>query len=100
MLVWSNYVVTQTLVTMIFCLTEESEFDEMEQYETAVSTSGYAVGKRLLNLGLYGMDKDKMESTQKDAASPDLSEVPAPTAAEIAARKKKKKVNFTFFRIY
>lgn len=79
---------------VVWFLAEESEIDDIEQYDThtAVSTSGYAVGKRLLNLGLYGMDKEKVAAGQKDRCSPLLSGLPAPTAAEIVARKKRKKV--------
>ena len=56
------------------------------------ATSGYDIGRKLLTLGLYGIDEEKLDGLQASDKSWAKSE-PAPSAAEASAKKKKKKVS-------
>lgn len=65
---------------------------ECDISHTALSTSGYAVGKRLLDMGLTGINKKKIEEANKSITSPEVVDAHIPTPEEIVTQKLKKKL--------
>ena len=75
------------------CLVDyESGPDDVDLSHTALSTSGYAVGKRLLDMGLGGINREKIDESNKNRAISDVSDINIPSAEDIVAQKKRKKV--------
>uniref|UniRef100_A0A7M5X4G9 SEC7 domain-containing protein n=1 Tax=Clytia hemisphaerica TaxID=252671 RepID=A0A7M5X4G9_9CNID len=69
---------------------DESGTDDTHEDIVTPATSGYDIGRKLLSLGLYGIDEEKMDGAQASKCFTS-KQVPAPSAAEAAAKKKKKK---------
>ncbi|XP_057309577.1 Golgi-specific brefeldin A-resistance guanine nucleotide exchange factor 1-like [Hydractinia symbiolongicarpus] len=72
----------------------ESGPDDMENdiIHTALSTSGYAVGKKLLGMGLGGMNKDKLDESKQNSVFHHQANTSAPTKEDIIMQKKNKKL--------
>lgn len=66
--------------------------DHQHHEITTPATSGYDIGRKLLNLGLYGIDEEKIDGTEASEKGWINKQAPMLTAAEVAAKKKRKKV--------
>lgn len=67
--------------------------DQHHAHEMATpATSGYHIGRKLLSLGLYGIDEEKLEATKNGGKTWQNPQAPILTPVEISARKKKKKL--------
>ena len=84
---------------MNFFKAEESGTEEGDHHEINVpATSGYDIGRKLLSLGLYGIDEEKLDNKSKSDKG--LANIgPTPSAAEALAKKKKKKVKLYFVNL-
>lgn len=84
---------------LIYLAEYESGPDDMEHdvIHTALSTSGYAVGKKLLGMGLGGMNKDKLDEAKQNSVFHHQINASAPTKEDIIMQKKNKKVDFVVF---
>ena len=78
-----------------FVVEDESGGEDIEDvHHTGLSTSGYAVGKRLLGMGLGGINKEKIDEARKNnvIVKDEAQQKSTPTFEEIVSQKKRKKV--------
>lgn len=82
-----------------FVVEDESGGEDIEDvHHTGLSTSGYAVGKRLLGMGLGGINKEKIDEARKNntVVKDEAQQKSIPTFEEIVLQKKRKKVYHSY----
>ena len=78
--------------TFAFIVEDDDEHHDHHN-DLPISNSGYALGKKLLGLGLGGIDKDKIDEAKRMNSSNDGISTPnLPSKEDIVLQKAKKKV--------